>query len=49
ILGLIAGIIVLAAPFESLEILALIAGIWLVAMGLLEIVYSFSIKKASGN
>ncbi len=49
VLGLIAGVIVLAVPFESLEILALIAGLWLVVMGVLEIIYSFSIKKASGN
>lgn len=49
VLGIIAGIIVLAAPFQSLEILALIAGIWLIVMGILEIIYSFAIKKASGN
>ncbi len=49
ILGLIAGVIVLAVPFESLEILALITGIWLVIMGVIEVVYSFSLKKATGN
>jgi uncharacterized membrane protein HdeD (DUF308 family) len=49
ILGLIAGVIVLSAPFDSLTILAIIAGIWLVVMGLIEIVYSFALKKASGN
>jgi uncharacterized membrane protein HdeD (DUF308 family) len=49
ILGIIAGIIVLSAPFESLEVLALIMGIWLVIMGIIEVVYSFGIKKATGN
>lgn len=49
VLGIIAGIIVLAVPFESLTVLALIAGIWLIIMGILEIVYSFGIKKSTGN
>jgi uncharacterized membrane protein HdeD (DUF308 family) len=49
VLGIIAGIIVLAVPFESLTVLALIAGIWLIIMGIMEIIYSFSIKKATGN
>ena len=49
ILGIIAGIIVLAVPFQSLWVLALIAGIWLIIMGVIEIIYSFAIKKATGN
>lgn len=49
VLGIIAGIIVLAVPFESLYILALICGIWLVIMGVIEIIYSFKIKSATGN
>lgn len=49
ILGVIAGIIVLSAPFQSLEVLALIMGIWLIIMGIIEVVYSFGIKKATGN
>ena len=49
ILGIIAGIIVLAVPFQSLWVLALIAGIWLIIMGVIEIIYSLAIKKATGN
>jgi uncharacterized membrane protein HdeD (DUF308 family) len=49
ILGVIAGIIVLAAPMQSLEVLALVVGIWLIIMGILEAIYSFGIKKATGN
>lgn len=49
ILGIIAGIIVLSAPFESLEVLALIMGIWLIIMGIIEVIYSFGVKKATGN
>lgn len=49
ILGIIAGIIVLSKPFESLEVLALIMGIWLIIMGIIEVIYSFGIKKATGN
>lgn len=49
ILGIIAGIIVLAVPFDSVVVLAWIAGIWLVVMGVIEIVYAFKIKSATGN
>ncbi len=49
ILGIIAGIIVLAVPFDSVVVLAWIAGIWLVIMGVIEIVYAFKIKSATGN
>lgn len=49
VLGIIAGIIVLAVPFDSVVVLAWIAGIWLVIMGVIEIVYAFKIKSATGN
>ncbi|EUA08718.1 hypothetical protein I553_9775 [Mycobacterium xenopi 4042] len=37
----------IASPFESLAILTLIVGIWLVVIGVFEIVSSFGIRSAS--
>lgn len=48
VITLIAGIIVLASPFSSLATLTLVVGIWLIVIGVFEIVGSFSIRKA-GN
>jgi uncharacterized membrane protein HdeD (DUF308 family) len=47
VLSLIAGIVVMAAPFESIVTLALVVGIWLVVMGAFEIVSSFGIRRTS--
>lgn len=47
VISLLAGIIVLASPFESIAILALVVGAWLVVIGVFEIVSSFGIRKAS--
>ncbi len=49
VLGIIAGIIVLTVPLDSLVVLVWITGIWLILMGIIEIVYSFKIKSATGN
>jgi uncharacterized membrane protein HdeD (DUF308 family) len=49
VLGVIVGIVFLVAPFESITLLAMIAGIWLIVLGLIEIFYSFKVKKATGN
>lgn len=46
IVTLIAGIIVLAYPISSLATLTLVVGIWLIVIGVLEIVASFGIRKA---
>ncbi|MCB1287024.1 MAG: HdeD family acid-resistance protein [Mycobacterium sp.] len=48
IVTLIAGVIVLAYPFESLPTLIWVTGIWLVVIGVMEIIASFGIRKA-GN
>ena len=48
IITLIAGIIVLAYPFASLPTLIWVTGIWLIVLGVLEIIASFGIRKA-GN
>ncbi len=47
VISLLAGIIVLASPFESIAILALVVGVWLVVIGVFEIVSSFRVRKAS--
>ncbi len=49
VISLIAGIVVLASPFPSLATLTLVVGIWLVVLGVLEVVASFGIRKASNN
>lgn len=47
VISLIAGVIMLAAPFESLAILTVVAGISLVVLGLFEIVSAFAIRKSA--
>jgi uncharacterized membrane protein HdeD (DUF308 family) len=46
-ISLLAGIVMLASPFDSIAILTLIVGIWLVVIGVFEIVSSFAIRGAS--
>ncbi|MGI9124330.1 MAG: HdeD family acid-resistance protein [Mycobacterium sp.] len=48
IITLIAGIIVMAYPISSLGTLTLVVGIWLIIIGVMEIIASFGIRKA-GN
>ena len=47
VISLLAGIVVLASPFESIGILAIVVGAWFVVIGVFEIVSSFGIRKAS--
>jgi uncharacterized membrane protein HdeD (DUF308 family) len=47
VISLIAGVIVLASPFQSLATLTLVVGIWLIVLGVFEIVSAFGIRKAS--
>jgi uncharacterized membrane protein HdeD (DUF308 family) len=46
-ISLLAGIVMLASPFESIAILTLVVGIWLVVIGVFEIASSFGIRSAS--
>jgi uncharacterized membrane protein HdeD (DUF308 family) len=46
-ISLLAGIVMIGSPFESLAILTLVVGIWLVVIGAFEIVSSFGIRSAS--
>jgi uncharacterized membrane protein HdeD (DUF308 family) len=47
VISIIAGIVVLASPLESLAILTLVVGIWLVVIGVFEVVSSFGIRSAA--
>lgn len=49
LISLLAGIVVLASPLNSLATLTLVVGIWLVVIGVFEIFASFGIRKASKN
>ena len=47
VISLIAGIVVLASPFQSIITLAIVVGIWFAVIGAFEIVSSFGIHGAS--
>lgn len=47
VISLLAGIVVLASPLESIVTLALVVGVWFVVIGIFEIISSFGIRKAS--
>ena len=47
VVSLIAGVIMLASPFQSLATLTLVVGIWLIVIGVFEVVSAFGIRKAS--
>ncbi len=49
LLSLLAGIFMLAWPLESLETLTRVVGIWLIVIGVFEVVSSFGIRKAAKN
>jgi uncharacterized membrane protein HdeD (DUF308 family) len=47
VMSLLAGMIMLGSPFDTIVILAWVVGVWLVVIGVSEIVSSFAIRKAS--
>ncbi|KAA1247997.1 HdeD family acid-resistance protein [Mycobacterium simiae] len=47
LISLLAGIVVIAAPFESIITLAIVVGVWLVIIGACEIASAFGIRKAA--
>ena len=47
IVSILAGIVVMASPLNSLVLLAWVVGIWLIVMGVFEIASSLSIRRAS--
>ena len=46
VISLLAGIVMLASPFESIATLTIVVGIWLIVIGVFEIVSSFFIRSA---
>jgi uncharacterized membrane protein HdeD (DUF308 family) len=46
VISLIAGIVVVSAPVSSVTALAVLAGIWFIVMGVLEIVGAFALRSA---
>jgi uncharacterized membrane protein HdeD (DUF308 family) len=49
LIALIAGMVVIASPFDSLVTLTLVVGVWFVVIGVFEIISSYGIRKASQN
>jgi uncharacterized membrane protein HdeD (DUF308 family) len=47
IISIVAGVVVLASPFESIVTLALVVGIWLIVTGVFEVISSFGIRSAA--
>jgi uncharacterized membrane protein HdeD (DUF308 family) len=47
VISILAGIVVMASPIDSLVLLAWVVGIWLIVMGVFEIASSFSIRQGS--
>jgi uncharacterized membrane protein HdeD (DUF308 family) len=47
VISLLAGIVVIASPFNSIITLAIVVGVWFIVIGAFEIVSSFGIRKAS--
>lgn len=47
VVSLVAGVVVLASPFTSLETLALVVGIGLIFIGLMQVVAGFGIRRTS--
>ncbi|MGB5111788.1 MAG: HdeD family acid-resistance protein [Mycobacterium sp.] len=46
VISLVAGLVVLASPFDSIGTLALVTGIWLIVIGAMEIISAFGIRSA---
>jgi uncharacterized membrane protein HdeD (DUF308 family) len=49
LISLLAGIVMIGSPFQSIAILTLIVGIWLIVIGVFEIISSFGIRSASNK
>jgi uncharacterized membrane protein HdeD (DUF308 family) len=47
VISLVAGVVMLGSPFESLATLTMVVGIWLVVLGVFEVISAFGIRNAS--
>jgi uncharacterized membrane protein HdeD (DUF308 family) len=45
VVSLVAGVVMLASPFESLATLTIVVGIWLIVIGVFEVVSALGIRK----
>ena len=45
VISVIAGLVVLVWPFDSIVVLVVVAGVWLVILGVVQIIHSFQIRK----
>ncbi len=46
IITTIAGVVVMASPFDSIAVLTLVVGIWLIVIGVFEVIAAFGIRNA---
>jgi uncharacterized membrane protein HdeD (DUF308 family) len=46
VISLIAGVVMLASPFDSIATLTIVVGVWLIVIGVFEAVSAFGIRKA---
>ncbi|WP_299561972.1 HdeD family acid-resistance protein [uncultured Mycolicibacterium sp.] len=49
VVTLLAGVVTLAWPFESLAVLTLVVGVWLIVLGVFEVIAAFSFRKSVRN
>ncbi|KAA0096161.1 HdeD family acid-resistance protein [Mycolicibacterium sp. P1-18] len=49
VVSLVAGVVVLASPFDSIGTLALVVGVWLIVIGVMEVVTAVAIRRATGH
>ena len=47
VISLVAGVVMLGSPFGSLATLTMVVGIWLIVLGVFEVISAFGIRSAS--
>ena len=47
LISLIAGVVVLASPFDSIGTLAFVVGIWLIVIGVMEVIAAIAIRRTT--
>ncbi|BBZ04592.1 membrane protein [Mycolicibacterium chitae] len=47
VVSLLAGVVMLATPFGSLGVLTLVVGVWLIVLGVFEVIAALGIRKAA--
>jgi uncharacterized membrane protein HdeD (DUF308 family) len=49
VISLVAGVVVLASPFDSIGTLALVVGVWLIVIGAMEVAAAVAIRRATNH